>query len=157
MLPRKLILDPRMKEKADKFFTKEEEHRIVSAIKEAEGHTSGEIRVHLENHTDEPNLEHAEHIFEKVGMTKTAQRNGVLFYLAVQDHQFSIVGDIGIDKVTPDDFWDHIRDVMQEHFKKGAFTEGLIQGIRMAGQALKEYFPREDDDINELTDEISRS
>lgn len=146
-----------MREKADHFFSKEDEQRIVSAIKEAEGQTSGEIRVHLENHTDEPNLEHAKHIFEKVGMTKTALRNGVLFYLAVKDHQFSIIGDKGIDEVTPEDFWDHIRDLMQEKFRKGQFTEGLIEGIREAGVALKKYFPREDDDTNELTNEISRS
>lgn len=146
-----------MREEADHFFSKEDEQRIVSAIKEAEGQTSGEIRVHLENHTDEPNLEHAKHIFEKVGMTKTALRNGVLFYLAVKDHQFSIIGDKGIDEVTPEDFWDHIRDLMQEKFRKGQFTEGLIEGIREAGVALKKYFPREDDDINELTNEISRS
>lgn len=146
-----------MREEADHFFSKEDEQRIVSAIKEAEGQTSGEIRVHLENHTDEPNLEHAKHIFEKVGMTKTALRNGVLFYLAVKDHQFSIIGDKGIDEVTPEDFWDHIRDLMQEKFRKGQFTEGLIEGIREAGVALKKYFPREDDDTNELTNEISRS
>ncbi len=146
-----------MKELADQFFSKDDEAKIVAAIKEAENHTSGEIRVHLENHTDEPNLEHAQHIFEKVGMHKTALHNGVLFYLAVQDHQFSIVGDKGIDKVTPPDFWDHIRDIMQTHFRKGEFVEGLVKGIHEAGQALKEYFPREDDDINELTDEISRS
>lgn len=145
------------KEEAEKFFTKEEEQRIVAAIKEAENHTSGEIRVHLENHTDEPNLEHAEHIFEEVGMTNTKLRNGVLFYLAVQDHQFSIVGDKGINEVVPDDFWDHIRDEMQGKFREGRFTEGLVQGIHMAGQALKEYFPVQDDDKNELPDQISKS
>jgi uncharacterized membrane protein len=146
-----------MKEEVDHFFSKEDEQQIVNAIREAERHTSGEIRVHLENHTDEPNLEHAKHIFEKVGMTKTALRNGVLFYLAFKDHQFSIIGDKGIDEVTPEDFWNHIRDLMQEKFRKGQFKEGLIEGIREAGVALKKYFPREDDDTNELTNEISRS
>lgn len=146
-----------MKEVADKFFSKQDEERIVAAIKEAEKHTSGEIRVHLENRTDEPNLKHAQHIFEKVGMTKTELRNGVLIYLAVQDHQFSIIGDKGINELTPDDFWDNIRDIMQDSFRKGEFAEGLVRGITEAGLALKTYFPRGDDDINELTDEISRS
>ncbi len=145
------------KDKAEEFFTKEQEAQIVAAIKAAENRTSGEIRVHLESHTDEPNLEHAKKVFEKVGMTETELRNGVLFYLAVADRQFSIIGDKGINDVTPDDFWDNIRDTAQAHFKKGEFTEGLIAGIEMAGKALKEYFPREDDDINELSDEISKS
>lgn len=146
-----------MKEEAEHFFTKEDEARIVAAVKDAENRTSGEIRVHLENHTDEPNLEHAKHIFEKVGMTNTELRNGVLFYLAVQDHQFSIIGDKGINEAVPTDFWDKIRDTMQEHFKKHEFTEGLVRGIEMAGKALKAYFPVSGDDTNELPDEISKS
>ncbi len=146
-----------MKEDAEEFFSKEDEARIVAAIKDAENRTSGEIRVHMENHTDEPNLEHAKKVFEKVGMTKTELRNGVLFYLAIQDHQFSIIGDKGINEAVPDDFWDTIRDTMQEQFKKGEFTEGMVRGIEMAGKALKAYFPVSDDDINELPDEISKS
>ncbi len=146
-----------MKEKAKSFFTPEQEKEVVAAIKAAELRTSGEIRVHLENHTDEPNLEHAQKIFHEVGMDQTELRNGVLFYLAIEDHQFSIVGDKGINDVTPDDFWDHIRDVMQDHFKKGEFTKGLVSGIGMAGKALQEFFPRQDDDINELPDQISKS
>lgn len=146
-----------MSKDTEDFFTKEEEAQIVSAIKAAENRTSGEIRVHLESHTDEPNLEHAKKVFEKVGMTKTELRNGVLFYLAIADRQFSILGDKGINAVTPDDFWDNIRDAAQDHFKKGEFTQGLIKGIEMAGKALKEYFPVADDDINELSDEISKS
>lgn len=145
------------KEEAKEFFSPEEEEQIVAAIRAAENRTSGEIRVHLENHTDEPNLEHARHIFEKMKMTKTAQRNGVLFYLAIQDHQFSIVGDKGINDKVPAGFWDEIRDTMQEHFRRNQFAEGLSTGIRMAGKALSEYFPRQDDDINELSDEISKS
>lgn len=147
-----------MKEEANSFFTPDQEKEIVAAIKEAETNTSGEIRVHLENHTDEPNLEHAKKVFEEVGMTKTELRNGVLFYLAVQDHQFSILGDKGINEAVPSGFWDDIRDVMVGHFKKGEFTQGMVTGITMAGKALREYFPYQgDDDVNELPDEISKS
>ncbi|AEV32850.1 putative membrane protein [Owenweeksia hongkongensis DSM 17368] len=146
------------KEEAKSFFTTEQEKEIVAAIKTAENQTSGEIRVHLENHTDEPNLEHAKKVFEEVGMTKTELRNGVMFYLAVQDHQFSILGDKGINEAVPSDFWDNIRDVMVGHFKAGDFTKGMVEGITMAGEALKKYFPHQgDDDINELPDEISKS
>jgi uncharacterized membrane protein len=88
-------------------------------------------------------------------MHRTAQRNGVLFYLAMADRKFAILGDAGINKVTPDDFWDKIREKMQNLFKEGKFTGGLIQGIEMAGNALKKHFPYQEDDINELSDEIS--
>lgn len=139
------------------FFTKEEEAQIVAAIRAAENRTSGELRVHLEAHTDEPNREHAQKIFEEAGMTQTELRNGVLFYLATEDKQFTILGDKGINEKVPKGFWDDIRDTMQEHFRQGAFVKGMVNGIEMAGKALAEYFPVQDDDDNELSDEISKS
>lgn len=139
------------------FFTKEEEAQVVAAIRAAENRTSGELRVHLEAHTDEPNREHAQKIFEEAGMTQTELRNGVLFYLATQDKQFTILGDKGINEKVPSGFWDEIRDTMQDFFRQGAFVKGLVKGIEMAGKALAEYFPVQDDDDNELSDEISKS
>lgn len=144
-------------EEVEKFLSPAEEERIVAAVKSAEARTSGEIRVHLENHTDEANLAHAQKIFTKMGMHKTELRNGVLFYLAIQDHQFSIIGDQGISARVPADFWDEIRDAMQAEFRQDRFAEGLILGIEKTGRALAEYFPRAADDQNELSDEISKS
>ena len=84
-----------------------------------------------------------------------AGRNGVLFYLAVEDQKFAILGDAGINAVTPEDFWDNIKEKMQAEFREGRFAEGLQWGIRQAGDSLKEHFPHRDDDINELPDDIS--
>ncbi|MDR9375317.1 MAG: TPM domain-containing protein [Schleiferiaceae bacterium] len=139
------------------FFTQAEEAEIVAAIRAAENRTSGELRVHLEAHTDEPNREHAQKIFEEAGMTQTERRNGVLFYLATEDKQFTILGDKGINEKVPEGFWDDIRDTLQEHFRQDYFVKGLVAGIEMAGKALAEYFPVQDDDDNELSDEISKS
>ena len=73
----------------------------MAAIQEAEKNTSGEIRVHIEAHTDEDHYEHALKVFAELKMHKTELRNGVLFYVAVNDHKFVILGDQGInDKVT---------------------------------------------------------
>ena len=88
-------------------------------------------------------------------MQKTEQRNGVLIYLAVKDRKFAILGDAGINAVTPDDFWDSIKEKMVKHFSEGDFSSGLKEGILMAGVALKDHFPYEDGDVNELSDEIS--
>src|SRR5690554_7672137 len=68
-------------------------------------------------------------------MHKTAQRNGVLFYLAVEDHKFAILGDAGINQLVPDHFWDDIKDEMLVHFKTRQFTEGLCIGIGMAARS----------------------
>ncbi len=144
--------------KATDFFTKEEEQSIVSAIKVAENNTSGEIRVHIENHSKKDALDRAAEVFHNLKMDATELRNGVLFYIAVKDHHFSIIGDKGINDVVPTNFWNEIKDHMQTHFKEKRFATGLSEGIQMAGQALKEHFPHAgDDDINELPDDISTS
>ncbi len=142
---------------ARSFFTKEEQQKIVAAIKEAELDTSGEIRVHIENHCKEEALERAAELFYDLKMDRTAARNGILFYLAVKDHKFAIIGDEGINKNVEHDFWNDIKDEMISNFKENKFTEGLIAGILKCGEKLKEYFPHQSDDINELSDEISFS
>jgi len=137
------------------FFSKEEKALIKSAVKEAELNTSGEIRVHVDNHCREDVMDRAAWWFEKLEMQKTQQRNGVLFYLAVKDHKFAILGDAGINAVTSDDFWDKIKEKMLTSFNDGKFATGLQDGILMAGEQLKEHFPYQDDDVNELSDDIS--
>jgi uncharacterized membrane protein len=137
------------------FFSKEEKELIKSAVKEAEMNTSGEIRVHIDNNCKEDVKDRAAWWFGKLEMQKTKLRNGVIFYLAVKDRKFAILGDAGINAVTPDDFWDGIKEKMAEHFSQGDFSGGLQEGILMAGLALKEQFPYQAEDVNELSDEIS--
>lgn len=137
------------------FFTKEEKVQLKTAIQDAELNTSGEIRLHLDNRCKGEVLDYAAAWFEKLDMHKTEQRNGVLFYLAVNDKKFAILGDAGINAVTGDDFWNKIKEEMLSAFKEGNFAAGLARGIAMAGEQLKEHFPYQKDDVNELSDEIS--
>ena len=139
----------------ENFFSTEEKKQITDAIAQAELNTSGEIRLHTEGHCKIDVLDRAAYIFEKLGMKETAQRNGVLFYLAVHDRKFAILGDAGINQVVPVNFWDQIKETMLTFFKEGKFTDGLSKGILMAGDQLKANFPRQKDDVNELSDEIS--
>ena len=111
--------------------------------------------VHIEQKCKEEVLDRASGVFDMLGMQKTELRNGVLFYLAVKDHKFAILGDGGINEKTGADFWTDIKEVMQEKFKVGEFTQGLTIGIKMAGEKLKEHYPYQSDDKNELSDEIS--
>ena len=137
------------------FFSKEEKALIKSAVQEAELNTSGEIRVHIENRCREDVMDRAAWWFAKLEMHKTEKRNGVLFYLAVKDRKFAILGDAGINAVTPEDFWDQIKEKMLAHFRESRFAEGLREGILMAGEQLKAHFPYQKDDVNELSDDIS--
>lgn len=138
-----------------KYFSEEGKLKIKNAIRDAELNTSGEIRVHIEKHCKGDVLDRAAYIFSKLKMHETELRNGVLFYLAVEDHKFAILGDAGINQRVPDDFWENIKDVMAVNFREGKFAGGLSKGIVMAGDQLKKHFPYQVDDVNELSDEIS--
>ncbi len=140
---------------AQTLFTNEEKDRIKSAILKAELDTSGEIRVHIENHCKNDVLDRAAFLFKKLDMHQTEHRNGVLFYLAVKDRKFAIIGDEGINLQVEETFWEEVKQILAEHFKRQDFVAGLEQGIEKAGQKLKKHFPHHSDDINELSDEIS--
>lgn len=138
------------------FLTRDEEQRVLAAIADFERRTSGEIRVHLARRAPRDILAAARRTFERIGMTATQERNGVMFFVAVASRRFAVLGDAGIDAVVPDDFWDGVVNRVRERFRAGDVAGGLVEGIRLAGEALAAHFPVAADDVNELPDEISR-
>ncbi len=137
------------------FFSKKEKKQILAAVREAEKNTSGEIRLHLEFKACEPVYGHAQKVFQRIGMTKTVQRNGVLIFLATRNKKFAVLGDIGINEKVPEGFWNDVVRTMEIHFKKNRFAEGISEAVLRIGEKLKAYFPYRKDDKNELPDGIS--
>jgi len=138
-----------------KFLSTLDSDRIVAAIADAEKRSSGEIRVHVTRRKPDNLEERARRRFELLGMTRTAERNGVLFYVAPNLRRFQILGDSGIHEKCGDDFWKETAAGMEEHFRRGDFTEGLVHGITKVGDLLAAHFPREAGDTNELPDEVT--
>lgn len=138
------------------FLSPEEEQEIIEAILEAETKTSGEIRVHIEARCKGDAFERAREIFYILKMDNTKNNNGVLFYVAVNDHKFAIYGDRGMNAVVPRDFWNETKEILEVYFKKKLFKEGLRKAILKAGMELKAHFPRTAGDTNELGNEISK-
>jgi uncharacterized membrane protein len=131
---------------------------IAAAIAAAERGTSAEIRVHLERRLPRrvPDaLVHARDVFLRLGMHRTAQRHGVLIYLAVDDRKLAIVGDEGIHARAGDQHWTSVRDLMIERLRRGETREAIVAGVAAVGRELARYFPRRPDDQNELSDEVS--
>jgi uncharacterized membrane protein len=141
--------------KPSDFFTEEEKKEIKRAIETAELNTSGEIRVHIEKKCEEDELDRAAYWFEQLKMHKTALRNGFLFYVALDDHKFAILGDMGINDKVESNFWESTRDLVLGFFREGKIAKGLSVGIIQAGLQLQKHFPYQTDDVNELEDEIS--
>jgi uncharacterized membrane protein len=94
-------------------------------------------------------------LLSELSLDKTAQRNGVLFYISHKDRKFAVLGDEGIDKVVPLDFWKTTRDTLRQYFSEEKYGEGLQAGIKEAGVQLKKFFPYQKGDINEISDDIS--
>jgi len=137
------------------FFNRAQKEMILQAIREAEKETSGEIRLHIESKCKGEPLKRAMQVFAKLKMHKTELRNGALIYLALSDQKFAIFGDEGINKAVPENFWEDVKDEMAGYFAKDDFVSGVTRGILQIGDKLKQYFPYQQDDVNELSDDIS--
>jgi uncharacterized membrane protein len=140
---------------ARNFLSETDKQRVVAAVADAEKQTSGEIRVHLETECKEDVLDRAAALFVKLDMHKTEQRNGVLIYVSTNDHKLAILGDAGINKVVPENFWDEAKNTMIAAFKEDRYADGLVDAIKMAGDKLNAFFPWQTGDKNELSNEIS--
>lgn len=139
-----------------RFLSKEEEQTIVSAIKEAENATSGEVRVHIEDRCKaEDSITRAKEVFAELGMHETELQNGVIIYIATKDHKLAIWGDKGIHEKVGQDFWEEEIKLMQKYFQADDYESGIRDAVLLVGQKLKEFFPYQKDDINELSDDIS--
>lgn len=139
-----------------KFLDRDQEEVLVSAIKEAENQTSGEIRVHIEKNCSEDDpVIRAQEVFASLDMQETELKNGILIYVAWMDHKVAIWGGKGIHEKVGQDFWDDELQLLIAHFKKEEYTEGLQTVILQIGDKLKEYYPYQSDDRNELPDDIS--
>jgi uncharacterized membrane protein len=144
-----------MKLTAKDFFNKDQKEDIRQAILNAELDTSGEIRIHIETNCPGDVLDRAALIFDRMGMQKTERRNGVLFYLAVKNRKFAVIGDKGINAVVPENFWDEVKNMLLNYFREEKFAEGLVAGVTLVGEKLKKHFPYQTGDVNELSDDVS--
>lgn len=142
---------------APEFIQQLRENEIVAAIRAAEQKTSGELRVFIsrqENVADP--VAAAQQEFDRLGMTHTRERNGVLIYLAPGPRKFAVIGDTGIHARCGTTFWEQLAESMRARFQAGEFTEGVVQGINRAGELLAVHFPRRPDDTNELPNRVER-
>lgn len=140
---------------AEDLLTEAELLRVRDAISAAEKRTSGEIRVHLEDHIEDEVLDHAAFIFEELGMHRTRDRNGVLIYLSVGDRKLAVIGDDAIDRRVPENFWHDVLGILKLHLAAGRAADGLVEAVHMVGEKLRTHFPLKADDRDELPNDVS--
>lgn len=139
------------------FLDRIDHNRIVAAIAGTEKKTSAEIRVHLHHRRVGDVMAVARRTFEKMGMTHTPLRNGILIFIAPRSKKFAILGDTGIHERCGDGFWAAAAEKLSAHFRGERFTEGLVEAIAGLGDELGKHFPPETTPHNHLPDEIHES
>ena len=143
----------------NEFIDKLDDARIVEAISAAEAKSSGEIRVFVSRQrpgAENETIELAQRTFERLGMTKTRHRNGVLLFFAPSAQQFAVIGDAGIHEKCGETFWKEVAQIMGGLLKEGDFTSAILQGVQETGRLLAQHFPRDSDDRNELPNAVER-
>ncbi len=140
---------------SEEFLTKEQENRVVKAIARAENQTSGEVRVHIEHQCTIEPLERAAAVFHDLGMDETERQNGVIIYIASEDHKAAVYAGKGIHKQVEENFWNDVLQILLNHFKKGEYESGIEEAVVKVGHKLRELFPYQRGTVNELPDEIS--
>jgi uncharacterized membrane protein len=137
------------------FLGKLDHDRIVAAIREAEGKSSGEIRVYVQRGELEGDaFDHARKKFAKLGMQATRERNGILIFVAPRAQKFAVIGDEGVHRKCGNEFWQQLVERMRAHFQNESFTDALMEAIEEAGKLLANHFPKTSAPRNELPDEI---
>ena len=143
------------KRSLDRLITPEEQNRLLDKIARIEKRSSGEVRIHVTDRRSNDPLQEARRTFTSLGMSATRRRNGVLVFLSLPSRKFAIVGDEGIDRVTPAEYWDGLRDTLAARFAAGEYCEGLLEILDRVEAVLAEHFPYQKGDVDELPDDIS--
>lgn len=136
-------------------FSDAEEVKIVETIANEEKKTAAEIKLHVTKYCKGDPMLAAGNVFEKLEMSKTIQRNGILIFLALEDHKVAILGDEGINSLVENDFWDCTLELMITHFKRNEVAEGVCTAIERVGEKLTIFFPNGDKKDDELSNDIS--
>lgn len=141
---------------ASELLTDKQEQQVIKAINKAERRTAGEVRVHIEHHCKRDPLERAARIFHELGMDQTKLENGVLIYIASEDHKAAVYAGKGIHAQVEDGFWSDVLNTLIEYFKQDAYEEGIEKAVFKVGRKLEELFPyHQKGDLDELSNEIS--
>ncbi|HEY7254780.1 MAG TPA: TPM domain-containing protein [Methylomirabilota bacterium] len=128
---------------------------VAAAVASAEAATSAEIRVHLDASCPGDAMARAVEIFERLGMTGTVERHGVLVYVSIEDHKLAVIGDRGIHERVGQVYWERLVEAVLVHFREARPRDGLAHAVGELGSVLRRHFPRRPDDVNELPDQVS--
>lgn len=140
-------------------FPKRSLRAIEAAIRDSESGHMGELRFAVEAGLEWTELlagttprERAVQVFSQLRVWDTAHNSGVLIYLLLADKDVEVVADRGIHARVGDAHWAAICHDMEKMFRKGEFESGVLHGIAAITALLRQHYPAQGANANELSD-----
>lgn len=147
----------------NKFINEEEKSAIKESVRLAESRTSGEIKVLVVGSCNKPwpfmsdkkaIYRRAVKEFSAMQIGKTADHTGILIMLSLKERKVQVLADKKINDKVTQDTWSKAVEIIVNNIKQNNQAQGIIQAVEFVGNILAQHFPRKQDDINELSDEI---
>ncbi len=88
------------------------------------------------------------------GVHLTAERTGILIYVALADRRVEIVADDGINKKVAQAELDELAQHIVAAAQSGTLADGLVKAVEGAGRLLSRHFPPSPSNPNELPDRV---
>jgi uncharacterized membrane protein len=138
------------------FFEEQFSIQVEKAIEEAELLTSAEFKLHIEEMCKEDLLDRAAFVFSELELHKTEKRNAVLLYVSTNDRKVSILADAGAKVHLSEQFLSETLSTLINDFKQNQYAQGIGNCFLSIASALKSFFPYQENDINEISNKVSR-
>lgn len=85
---------------------------------------------------------------------KTAEHTGILIMLSLKERKVQVLADKNINDKVTQDTWDRAVEIIVNNIKQNNQAQGIIQAVQYVGNILAQHFPRKQNDINEISDEV---
>ena len=92
--------------------------------------------------------------FYRNGLHETQDRTGVILFVSLFERRVVVLADRGIDRLAEEDAWVAVDSAVLRGVAGGSLSSGLVEGIRLCGDALEKHFPWRDGDRNEIPDRL---
>jgi uncharacterized membrane protein len=116
--------------------------RVRDAIVRAEAATTAPISVSVVPHV--PGDVHAAALaaLHRRGLSRRPERNAVHFFVVPSRREFAVVGDAAAHERLGQEAWSSVAATVEQHFRQGDPTAGVVAGIEEVGRHLALHFPR---------------
>lgn len=92
--------------------------------------------------------------FITLGLHRTPNRAGVLFFVSVAEHFVEILADDGVAQVVHEDLWRQIIDDYIEAVHQGRVGAGMVVAINRCTDLMAKHFPPGEHETNLLPDHL---